>query len=51
MSWVDKIAKNAIIVNIAESKNIEIKLTYSILSYNGVEIVKFVFTPSYCIIS
>ena len=48
---MDKIAKKAIIVNIDEFKNIEIKLTVSILSYNGVAIVKFGLTPIYSIIS
>jgi hypothetical protein len=48
---VDKIAKNAIIVNIEESKNIEIRLTVSTLSAKGVLNDKFELTPKYCIIS
>ena len=51
MSYVDKIAKNAIIVNMEEFKNIEIRLIVSMLSYNGVVIVKFELTPNCCIIS
>jgi hypothetical protein len=50
INYVDKIAKKAIIVNTDEFKNIDIRLTVSILVNNGVVIVIFEFISNFFII-